>query len=441
MKRFLILLAISITQTHAAAIYHVDVNSLGGPCSDANPGTAEHPWQTAMKAFTTAGPGDTVVFRRGVYRLPRTVLTSDLKLDPSRTEPVVFKALPAEQAVITVLKPIAAKDWTKIATTTAGLPIYAAPSGEDGRVTNLTEGGKPLTRAPTDDPRYPHRDSLPEAISGPGEWASSLRDHRVMICTSDGKPPGNRIEVCDVRGGDGAGNLIDLQRDAQDRCRSLRLVFDHLTLETGFYGITIRTGAVELHHCALRKSFGDLVNTLSGRLVAEDCDFSAFGESAIDVTGPGDAPLPPGTPAMSIRNCRFHHNAEVRSPTPKVKGYNAVMLKGGCADIVVEGCEFYSLRITLSAITLGGSTAGGPAREGMRLTAHNNVFRDITGPASVVVFEGSEDCRFEHNRITNCDVDGLITFEGAKERNVRAQVSNNALKGDRVKGAAVPDSP
>ena len=447
------LLAITIGSGLAAApgqVFHVDVNSLGGPCADSNPGTVERPWKTAMKAFTSAGPGDTVIFRRGIYRLPRTVLTADLKLDASRLEPVVFKAPTGEEVVITVMKPVASGDWKQIAVTKSGHAIFAAPSGDDGRVTNLTQDGVPLTRPFTDDPRYPHRDSLPETITGHGEWASSLRDHRVMVCTSDGKPPGDRIEVCDVRGGDGAGNLIDLQRDAQDRCRNLRLSFENLTLETGFYGLTIRTGFVELHRCTLRKSFGDLINTLSGRLLVDDCDFSAFGESAIDVTGPGDAPRPQGAPPMIIRNSRFHDNAQVRSPSPKVKGYNAVMLKGGSTDIVVEACQFYNLRITINALTLGGSTGGlsrsGQAQEGIRLTARNNIFRDITGPAPVVVFAGSEDCRFVNNLVTNCKVDDLITMErsnafNAASGNLRPLVQNNVFHRNSVKRDLLNASP
>ena len=424
-----------------AATYHVDALGLGGNPSDSNPGTAEKPWKSAMKAFTSASPGDMVIFRKGLYRMPRTLLTADLRLDPAEGRPFVFKALPGEEVIITVMKPVKAGDWKRIGSTRAGQPIYAAPSGEDGRVVNLTEDGVPLARPFTSDPKLPHGDSLPEVISRPGEWAASLRDHRVMVCTTDGNPPGNRIEVCDVRGGNGGANLIDLQRDPANRCRNLRVVFENLILEGGNFGLTIRTGSVELRRCVLRKSFSDLVNTQSGRLSAVDCDFSAFGESAIDVTGPGDSPLPPGTAPMCIRRCQFHHNAAVRGLAPKVKGYNAVMLKGGCSDILVEECEFHHLRITICALALGDDTAGVSTREGLRLTARGNHFHHITGPAPVVAFEDTEDCRFVGNRITDCDVDGLIAFEGAPKDNVRVESRDNLLRNNRVKGVAVKDSP
>lgn len=419
--------------------FYVDVNRLGGPCSDLNPGTQDRPWQTALKAFGTAGPGDTVVFRRGTYRVPRTIHTSDLKLDPSQTDPVVFKARAGEQAVITNLRPIAAGDWKQLAATKSGHPVYAAPAGRGARVTNLTRHGVPLKRACSGSRRSPLEDTPPSALTEPDEWASSLREGRVFVCTPDGEPPGDGIELCDVRGPGASGNLVFLERDEQDRDRNLHLIFENLTFETGFHGLLVRTGFVELRQCVLRKSFGDLVNTLSGRVVVDGCDFYAFGESAIDVTTPGDGPKPAGTPPMVIRNSRFHDNVQVRSPGQK--GCNAVMLKGGCTDVVVEGNQFYNLRTTYGALTLGGATSGGMPGEGFRLTARNNIFRHVAGPY-VVLFAGSHDCRLVNNLIFNCDVSFLVSMVNAKSSdpatgNVRPQVLNNIFYHNTVKRAAV----
>jgi len=436
-----LLLACCIAETNAAAgrTFYVDVNSLGGTCDDSNPGTADRPWQTALKAFSSAGPGDTVIFRRGTYRVSRTLHTSDLKLDPSQTAPVVFKAPAGEQAVITNLRPIAADDWKQVATTQSGKPVFAAPASRGARVTNLTQHGVPLKRAFCGDKRSWYEDTPPDAIAGPGEWASSLREHRVYLCSINGEPPGDSIELCDVRGPGASGNLISLERDKENRCRNLRLVFENLTFETGFHGVLIRTGFVELRQCVLRKSFGDLLNTLSGRVVVDGCDFYAFGESAIDVTTPGDGPEPSGTPPMVIRNSRFHDNVNVRAPGQK--GANGIMLKGGCADIVVEGNQFYNLRTTYGALTLGGSTSGGTPGEGFRLTARNNIFRDIAGPY-VVLFAGSHDCRLVNNLICNSDVIALISIVTAKPSdaataNLRPQVLNNIFYRNTVKRAVV----
>ncbi|MBI5685304.1 MAG: right-handed parallel beta-helix repeat-containing protein [Verrucomicrobia bacterium] len=436
-----LVLACSMAETHAAAgrTFYVDVNSLDGPSDDSNPGTADRPWQTALKAFNSAGPGDAVIFRRGTYRITRTIHTSDLKLDPSQSAPIVFKAPAGEQAVITNLRHIPAADWKQVATTKSGKPVFGAPASRGARVTNLTQHGVPLKRAFCGDKRSWYEDTPPEAIAGPGEWASSIREGCVYLCSTDGGPPGDSIEVCDVRGSGGSGNLISLERDKEDRCRNLRLVFENLTFETGFHGILIRTGFVELRRCVLRKSFGDLLNTLSGRVVVDGCDFYAFGESAIDVTTPGDGPKPAGTPPMVIRNSRFHDNVVVRAPGQK--GTNGVMLKGKCADIVVEGNQFYNLRTTYGALTLGGSSGGGMPGEGFRLTARNNIFRDITGPY-VVLFAGSHDCRLVNNLICNSDVTALISISFAKPpdpatANLRPQVQNNIFYRNTVKRAVV----
>jgi hypothetical protein len=419
--------------------YYVDVNSLGGPCDDANPGTADRPWQTALKAFSSAGPGDTVVFRRGIYRLTRTLHTPDFKLDPSQTAPIIFKAPAGEEAVITNLRPIAAAEWKQVAATQTGRPVFAAPASRGARVTNLTQHGVPLKRAFCGDKRSWYEDTPPEAIAGPGEWASSIREGRVYLCPTGGGPPGDSVELCDVRGSGGSGNLISLERDKEDRCRNLRLVFENLTFETGFHGLLIRTGFVELRRCVLRKSFGDLLNTLSGRVVVDGCDFYSFGESAIDVTTPGDGPKPAGAPPMVIRNSRFHDNVVVRAPGQK--GTNGVMLKGKCADIVVEGNQFYNLRTAYGALTLGGSSGGGMPGEGFRLTARNNIFRDIAGPY-VVLFAGSHDCRLVNNLICNSDVLSVIAIGFARPpdpatANLRPLVQNNIFYRNTVKRAVV----
>ncbi|UCG57961.1 MAG: right-handed parallel beta-helix repeat-containing protein, partial [Phycisphaerales bacterium] len=50
-----------------AASYYVDTDSLGGPCSDSNPGTLTQPWRTVSRANSQLQPGDTVYIREGVY--------------------------------------------------------------------------------------------------------------------------------------------------------------------------------------------------------------------------------------------------------------------------------------------------------------------------------------------------------------------------------------
>lgn len=48
--------------------YYVDANSIGGSCSDTNPGTITRPWCSISKANSTLQPGDTAYIRAGTYR-------------------------------------------------------------------------------------------------------------------------------------------------------------------------------------------------------------------------------------------------------------------------------------------------------------------------------------------------------------------------------------
>jgi len=417
----------------AAATYYVDALGLGGEAADANPGTREQPWLTPLHAFGAAQPGDTIIFRAGVYRLPRTVHTSDFACGD---EPLTLTTLPGERATITNLRPIAADEWTPVPRPD-GLPLFVAPASRGFRVSNVVEDGVPLRRAPSGDSND-LEDTPPEAITGPGQWCSDIREGRVWVATSDGRPPGDRIEICDVGGFGASGNLFALTA-REDGLDGPNLVLDGLTIETGFHGLLIRTGSVTVHGCELRKSYGDLLNAACGRLQVEDCDFHHFGESAIDVTGPTAGTPPRPLEPTHIRGCAFHDSVLLRSPGQK--GVNAVMLKGGAEAMVVERCVFRDMDTSYGALTLGGATSGGRAREGIRLIARNNIFQRITGPW-VVLFAGSEDCVFAGNLVTECEVREIVHISRARgddpdTLNRRPVVLNNILFDNTVEDAIV----
>ncbi|MBC8870991.1 MAG: right-handed parallel beta-helix repeat-containing protein [Planctomycetes bacterium] len=81
------------------AEYYVDVESRGGPSSDANPGTLEKPWRTLSRATGETDPrpqaGDTIWVRKGVY--PETVI---FRTGGTADRPLTIKAFPGEQPVI-----------------------------------------------------------------------------------------------------------------------------------------------------------------------------------------------------------------------------------------------------------------------------------------------------------------------------------------------------
>ena len=103
------------------------------------------------------------------------------------------------------------------------------------------------------------------------------------------------------------------------------------------------------------------------------------------------------------------------------------MKKGVCATL---GPVAEPSQETLRKPPCGIATADPPAADEMARVK-----------APVVAFEDTEDCRFVGNRITDCDVDGLIAFEGAPKDNVRVESRDNLLRNNRVKGVAVKDSP
>jgi hypothetical protein len=72
-------------------IYYVSTSG-----SDNNPGTLSHPWRRIQKAANTAGPGQTVCVRSGVYkeRVKINVTGSASK------GPVIFQSFPGETAVL-----------------------------------------------------------------------------------------------------------------------------------------------------------------------------------------------------------------------------------------------------------------------------------------------------------------------------------------------------
>ena len=79
--------------------YYVDVNSIGGPCDDKNPGTIEKPWKTIARALRDQtpcpGPGDTIFLRDGVYNEEVTVMRGG-----TADKPLTIKAYPGEDPVI-----------------------------------------------------------------------------------------------------------------------------------------------------------------------------------------------------------------------------------------------------------------------------------------------------------------------------------------------------
>ena len=90
---------LALTSTACGTDYYVDIESCGGPCDDANPGSLEKPWRTLNRATGQEQPrpqaGDTIWVRGGVY-----AETVTLREGGTAGQPLTIKAFPDEQPVI-----------------------------------------------------------------------------------------------------------------------------------------------------------------------------------------------------------------------------------------------------------------------------------------------------------------------------------------------------
>ena len=99
MKYLLSALCLVMCVAGSAADYYVDVESRGGPCDDAGPGTMANPWRTLARSASgqepAPGPGDTIWVRGGVYREEVKVAVGG-----AAGRPLTIKAFPDETPVI-----------------------------------------------------------------------------------------------------------------------------------------------------------------------------------------------------------------------------------------------------------------------------------------------------------------------------------------------------
>ncbi len=90
--------------------YYVAPVTADPPGNDFNPGTIEAPWATFEKAFHTAGPGDIVYFRGGVYyprkKITYAPATNVQGKDGTRSNPIRYVNYPEEKPVLDFIRAI-----------------------------------------------------------------------------------------------------------------------------------------------------------------------------------------------------------------------------------------------------------------------------------------------------------------------------------------------
>jgi cysteine-rich repeat protein len=84
-----------ICETVNGNCYYVSPNG-----DDANDGSFGSPWKTVKKAWLSAGPGDVVYFREGVYYVNSTIRNKFEGHDGTPEKPITFTSYPEEKAII-----------------------------------------------------------------------------------------------------------------------------------------------------------------------------------------------------------------------------------------------------------------------------------------------------------------------------------------------------
>jgi len=92
-------LSLLLTASAWGADYYVDVESRGGQCDDAGPGSLERPWRTLARAASGQEPrpqaGDTIWVRGGVYQETVTI-----EAEGALERPLTIRAFPRERPII-----------------------------------------------------------------------------------------------------------------------------------------------------------------------------------------------------------------------------------------------------------------------------------------------------------------------------------------------------
>tara|TARA_Y100000310_G_C20701337_1_gene830227 strand:+ start:1489 stop:5334 length:3846 start_codon:yes stop_codon:yes gene_type:complete len=399
-------------------VYFVDMNSIGGQCSDSNPGTIDQPWCTVLKGFSSAQPGDTIYFRQGKYRQNITLLGSYFSHDATADNRIYFRGYPGEEAIITCLKLRNHPDnWTHEIGEIYSTPLTPQQLGPDniniGRIPHVSQDGIPL-RLMTERKVNGNANDL----TGEGQWARSVDDWKLYVWAKGGGNPGDyKTEFCEfVKGG---SNVIDIQgkrNRAEDDDEADYLTFENLIIEGGYYPISIETDYIHLINSTFRNSYGDGIKGGGARPddfsnpddpaqedyynvdhgLVENCDIYNFGESGIDITG-GDYWI--------IKNNKIHDGRIVRNNL----GSQGIMLKNNNRGSIVEKNQIYNI-LKGSAIAIGGQSFGGIAKEGVNLTVRNNIIYNIDGHSYAILFMSCINCSFYNNLLYNSSLTESLVY-------------------------------
>ncbi len=396
----------------------VDVDGVGGPCSDQGPGTQDEPWCSVPHAFDQVSPGDTVYLRGGTYL--QAAPLGDALADKHGTAqaPIRFVGFPGEEAIVTSMRPETnPATWSLVTGNVYALTINSIATAT---VSNVSQDGIPLRYMPATGST-----PCPQPITGEGQWCRASSEVHVWA-RGGGNPGDHAIAVSELphSGGPlGNGNPMYAStihlRPGNDHFH-----FEQLTIEGGYYPLFFEAAGGAVRHSVVRNCFGDAIKAggVADGGAIEGNDIYAFGESGVDITG-GDY--------WHIADNRIHDNADNRVDGTKANG---IMLKNHNVGTIVERNRIYRLDSRYGALTLGGATTPVPVGEGVGLVARNNLMFDIATVEYCVLFMGCQDCSLVHNLIAGCctgteSIAVLSSSTGPEYASSYAKIANNIFVG------------
>ncbi|MBN2067658.1 MAG: right-handed parallel beta-helix repeat-containing protein [Candidatus Diapherotrites archaeon] len=441
-----------------AATYYVDVDSIGGQCSDTNRGTITQPWCTSIKGFTSARPGDTVYFREGIYRSDKSIgIDSDTYFPKGAGENsrITYSGYPGETAVITCLHRVS--NWKQYNENIyyIDLNLTEFTTTYPGRISHLSQDGVPL-RLMTEE----SENGFVEQITGPGQWVKNTDLNKLYAWPKYGGNIDNySMELCQFpRGGEDTIYIVSSRgkdpQTLQEYPEADYLTFQNLTIEGGRYPIVIETDHIELKNCVLRNSWNSAVKAASGpgpsdsenfdhnnpypandpsvydpeHVLVENCEMYNFGGGGVSVGG-GDYWI--------VRNNRIHDNV----PEVNQHGLNGILFKNNSRGSIAEKNIFYNLDTNhIGVINLGGASYDGIYNEGEDIIVRNNILYNVKGLAAFT-FEACENCSVYNNLAYNSSFSrALVLFRLSNYheptfKNRNSKVKNNIFYNNEVEGS------
>jgi len=365
--------------------YFVDVNGIGGPPSDLNPGTITQPWKTVQHAFQSVNaPGITVYCRAGEYYTSGALgYIYYFTVSGTEANPIVFQAYNGEKVLWTNHKTFS--QWTlcpgpnpiyKCDQPTSASSLFVcsvSPSG--GTWPTNTYTGVMLTIAGTNYTDW----GTSTDITGPGQFirtrTTGVTSATVYIWMPDGDSPASHtVRLCYNKVGQSYTLLLQETNPTKE---TNWLIFDGITFEGGYYCAAVRSDHITFRNCTFRYAYSEglkvdgcgMVNYPPGEWLdwnseyglVENCEFYQISGGMIGQTG-GDY--------WTIRDNYFHDSSIGDMARGAGSGFYT-------KDNSLYGLIERNLFVNVGGIDIGGQTHGGLPREAEYTTFRNNILVNV----------------------------------------------------------------